>query len=321
MDYDFIAHMMEKKLGNPKEFFPKLFGDKAYPMVTECMVNEIQSSGSANADVLRKMSYYERAPCGHQKGEKSGEECLRDVFATPRYCLAGRSKWSLKLAYYFPHVIVLMWDPQNVLVLRAPSDSSKDSAERDMEGRRIRVGDLERQMTKEAIAEERRERTEMNKELSKKIAYKLRFHHKPVAKGPNPLSMLKRMDPEERARQRALNPFRQFGGEGAAPHDPNVLSRSKLRRKRKRMEMSSHSASSLSTESKMEVAETATTSAITSSPLPTTTPSESTPTPGKTIRKRRKPRAKPTEAGPDQTHAYRTGHMKADAIAEAAASN
>lgn len=321
MDYDFIAHMMEKKLGNPKELFPKLFGDKAYPMVTECMVNEIKSSGSADADVLRKMSYYERAPCGHQAGEKSGEECLRDVFATPRYCLAGRSKWSLKMAYYFPHVIVLMWDPQNVLVLRAPSDSSKDSAERDMEGRRIRVGDLERQMTKEAIQEERRERTEMNKDLSKKIAYKLRFHHKPLAKGPNPLSMLKRMDPQERARQRSLNPFRQFGGDSVAPHDPNVLSRSKLRRKRKRMEISSNISSAPSTESKMEVADVATTGANNLALLLTPTTSESTPDAGKTIRKRRKPRAKSTETGPDQTHAYRTGQMQADAVAEAAASN
>lgn len=305
MDYDFIAHMCEKKLGNPKEFFPKLFGEKAYPMVTDCMFKEAQASSSSSSDVLRVMSMYERAPCGHQAGEKSAEECLRDVFAAPRYCLAGRSKWTLKMAYYFPHIIVLMWDPQNVLVLRAPSEASKDSAEKDMEGKRIHVGDIEREMTKQALLEERKERIESNKELSKKIAYNMRFHHKPVAKGPNPLSMLKRMTPQERAKNRSSNPFRQFGGDGAEPRDPNFISRSKLRRKRKRMEMSGYSDPSTSTKTSMEITDTATNT--TTSGEPSTLPSSDLSTlPEPKFRKRRKPRVRVGEES-NQKHEFQIG--------------
>lgn len=241
VDYEFLEHLLAKNLGKVKEMFPKLFSAKAYPMVTECLVREAKSKVDNAQEVLKLMDRFERAPCGHEKGEKTGEECLRDCFATPRYCLAGRSKWSLKLSYYYPHVPVLMWDLANVLVLRSPSNDAKQAVEDLHEAQRFHATDLERKLTNQAILDEKRERAEQNKELSAKINYRMRFAHKPVAKGPHPLSMLKRQTPEERQRSRSLkNRFESFGGDSTS-HDPSLafMSRAKLRRKRTRSKSSS----------------------------------------------------------------------------------
>jgi len=282
---------------------------------------------NSDAEVIRLMSTYERAPCGHQGDEKSAEECLRDVFAAPRYCLAGRCKWTMKLAYHYPHVLVLMWDPQNVLVLRAPSESSRDSAERSMEGKRLHAGDIEREMTKQARLEERRERAAKNKDLSKKIAYNMRFHHKPIAKGPNPLSVLKKMNPEERSRPRQPNsPFRQFGGDASEEaRDPTFVSRSKMRRKRKRLEMSlnstlpsSYSSQIHSSEPTASVTDKEKKSSATKSAPPSEHPSEALSQPEKKIRKRRRPRGRTDESDANKNHEIRAGERERDAALEQA---
>lgn len=325
MDYEFIEHLVNRKLGLVREQFPKLFGDKAYPMVTECMVQAAKNDASCDRDVLKLMSSFERAPCGHQTNIKSAEDCLRDCFAEPRYCLAGRCKWSMKMAYFFPHVLVLMWDLANVLVLRAPSENSKLAVEHEMEGKRSHMDELERKMTKEAIMEEKRERAEKNKATTSKIAHKMRLQRKPIAKGPNPMSMRKPMSQADRAKKRSTrNPFMQFGGasamnDGDDPFDdPSFISRSKLRKKRKRV----HDAAQKAEARSIDSIETATAAqqekTSESAPIPTVD-SESNPAPK--FRKRRKPKNKDNAAPAELLHTLREGQRERDIAAEAKASS
>jgi rRNA-processing protein FCF1 len=297
MDYEFLEHLYNKKLGNVKELFPKLFDGKAYPMVTECMVREAKANSEHPKEVLKLMERFERAPCGHNQQKKSGEDCLRDIFAEPHYCLAGRSKWSLKLAYYYPHVPVLMWDLANVLVMRAPSESSKQAVEAQHESHRFHASDLERTLIKKAIEEEKRDRAEQNKLLSAKINYRLRFNHKPVAKGPHPLSVLKRQSTDEKKRTKPpKNAFQSFGGQINAKTENQVdlpfISRSKLRRKRKRSEIKSdtplHGNGDMDIDSTTQIQEIPN-----DSQMPALLPaddSQTSSTPAKKIRKRRKPK-------------------------------
>lgn len=308
-----------------RELFPKLFGEKAYPMVTECMVQAAKEDPNSDHNVVKLMSSFERAPCGHQTGVRSAEDCLRECFAEPRYCLAGRCKWSMKMAYFFPHVLVLMWDLANVLVLRAPSENSKLAVENEMEGKRAHADDLERELTQKALQEEKRERVERNKEKTSKIAYQLRFHRKPVAKGPNPMSMRKPMSQEDRAKKRSMrNPFMQFGGASAMKgesddpfDDPEFISRSKLRKKRKRALESSLKAEERALELQSGGTETKEKTNSVPSPEPSN-PDDPAPTPK--FRKRRKPKASSTPKETDQTHSIREEQRLRDITAEAAVS-
>lgn len=313
---------MHKNLGMVRESFPKLFGDKAYPMVTECMVQAARNDQSTDKNVVKLMASFERAPCGHQGNLRSAEDCLRECFAEPRYCLAGRSKWSMKMAYYFPHVLVIMWDLANVLVMRAPSDTAKEMVEAQMETKRFHVGDVEKRLTKEALAEEKRERVERNKALTAKIAYNIRYHHKPIAKGPNPNSIRKPMTESERSKKRsARNPYMQFGGastNGANPFDdPSFISRSKMRKKRKRLEEAEYKA--------LVREENQHTSTETSTPIDSTnSPSSPSAEPNSSaipkIRKRRKPKTKTQLDSDEQTHKFRESELQKDAQMEASVS-
>lgn len=313
MDYDFIEHLVHKNLGMVREQFPKLFGERAYPMVTECMVQAAKQEPACDRAVVKLMASFERAPCGHQGRLRSAEDCLRECFAEPRYCLAGRSKWSMKLAYYFPHVLVMMWDPANVLVLRAPSDDAKAAVESQMDRKRFHADNLERKLTKDAINEEKRERVEKNKALSAKIAYNMRYHRKPVAKGPNPLSMLK---PMSEAKKRGRSPFMQFGGatpNGENPfEDPSYMSRSKMRKKRKRVEEATEKALKREAEGKStpEAPEQ-------NKLIPTASDDASTPSAQKT-RKRRKPKTLQAPSGDEPTHQFREKEFERDSKIEAA---
>ena len=314
---------MNKKLGMVREVFPKLFGDKAYPMVTECMVQAAKRDAQADKDVVKLMASFERAPCGHQGNLRSADDCLRDCFAEPRYCLAGRSGWSMKLAYYFPHVLVLMWDFANVLVLRAPTQDAKASVETQMEGKRGHADDMERRLTREALAEEKRERAVRNAERTKKIAYNMRYHHKPIAKGPNPRSMLKPMTQADRAKKRSTrSPFMQFGGatqEGADPFDdPSFISRSKLRRKRQRYDESIEKI--IQRQADESSAPNSTNQNDTSASAPSI-PDESSTAPTPKIRKRRKPKTASTTNGDDQSHKFREAEFEHDAKVESQAAS
>lgn len=292
MDAAFISHMMRRQLGSIKELLRKLFGELAYPMITECLLQEAKSDSSVRKDVIRFMGTFERAPCGHEQQKKSGYECLKETLKEPKYCVAARAVWVINMCAYIPHVPLLAWDQGNHLVLRNPNERTKEAMEKAHEAHRIHASDLEKQLTLEALRIQKQERVEANKDKTARVKHILAYKYKTKAKGAHPLSRRKKTAGPKVGNLRLVElvPSTANRAEEGADTEPILISRSKLRRKRQRAEISEMK------ELLRKVQEKAESSAPTSEIAPQDSNLEhddqlSMEPPRKKVRRRRKPRS------------------------------
>lgn len=166
---------------------PKILQGKAYPVVTRCIVSEMRNLGDDYRGSVALAKRLRHVECSH-KSPVSSHECILSLTQKTEYCVATVDENLLKATMSLPHVPVLLYD-MNVLVLRRPTKMTKHQVGNELE-RRKKARHDEIELVKQVIEEEKKYQSEQNIKKTNYALHNVSKHKK--AKGPNPLSVKKK---------------------------------------------------------------------------------------------------------------------------------
>lgn len=155
VDAPFCIETLKIKIA-PMEALTEVFGGTVKLMTTPCIQSELQAHDRKNevgaAFVARR---FEVRRCQHDKGSKTGSECIRDLIAKTNphhYCVAGQDlelRKELRKIAGVPLIFIL----RDTVVMEAPTDKTVEIT-RNMENKKLKKVDLEiiKKVTKQVIS-------------------------------------------------------------------------------------------------------------------------------------------------------------------------
>jgi len=163
-----------------KEHIPKLFQDRSYPLVTNCIVNELRNLGEDYSGASLVAKRFQRIQCEHLT-PVSSKDCIASIIADPsqKYCVASNND-EIKAMVRNEGGIPLVFFSRNKLLLEGPSNASKQKAEK------IAVESTKVKDSESKVIKEEQKSDVTSTETSQPRPKRKR------AKGPNPLSTKKK---------------------------------------------------------------------------------------------------------------------------------
>lgn len=165
-----------------KQSLPRLLGSTAYPVVTQCIVDELRSLGDDYASATLFAKRVTRIPCAHE-GKLSASECVISRLKKPmekKLLLATTDNEVLGKVVRIPGVLIISVSNQTKLVLRPPSKATMLFVRKAEKEKGKVLPESDRKLVEDVQA------AEMAMLMSRK-----RLGKRKRAKGPNPLSMKK----------------------------------------------------------------------------------------------------------------------------------
>jgi U3 small nucleolar RNA-associated protein 23 len=199
VDAPFCIETLKIKIA-PSAALTEVFGGAVKLMTTPCIQAELSAydrqNDSGASFVARR---FEIRRCQHDKGSKSGSECIKDLISTDNphhYCIAGQDlelRKSLRKIAGVPLIFIL----RDTVLMEAPAEKSLEMAKK-MEGKKLKNVDLEiiKKVTEKIISSVTSvvaDETEygLNEKKSMEKLKKPKKKKKTFIKSPNPLSCKK----------------------------------------------------------------------------------------------------------------------------------
>lgn len=214
VDAPFCIETLKIKIA-PTEAFTEVFGGAVKLMTTPCIQAELAAYDRKNdagaAFVARR---FEIRRCQHDKGSKTGSECLKDLISTNNphhYCIASQDielRKDLRKIVGVPLIFIL----RDTVLMEAPTDKCLEVV-RKMEGKKLKKVDLEiiKKVTDRIVssvsvsgdASDQKDDAD-NRKLEKPKAKKKKKKH--GIKNPNPLSCKKAAKPVASVVRESIDP-------------------------------------------------------------------------------------------------------------------
>jgi len=198
VDAPFCIETLKIKIA-PSAALTEVFGGAVKLMTTPCIQAELAAydrQNDAGASFVARR--FEIRRCQHDKGSKSGSECIKDLISTNNphhYCIAGHD---LELRKYLRKIagVPLIFILRDTVLMEAPTEKCLEIAMK-MEGMKLKKVDLEviKKVTEKIISSVISVADEDEKDLDdKKLvdkSKKPKKKKKNSIKNPNPLSCKK----------------------------------------------------------------------------------------------------------------------------------
>lgn len=194
VDTPFCIETLKIKIA-PSEALTEVFGGTVKLMTTPCIQAELTAydrQNDAGASFVARR--FEVRRCQHDKGSKSGSECIKDLISTNNphhYCIAGQDlelRKDLRKIAGVPLIFIL----RDTVLMEAPTEESLEMAKR-IEGKKLKKVDLEviKKVTEKIISSVPSVNNESENENEKDRLKKPKKKKKKSVKNPNPLSCKK----------------------------------------------------------------------------------------------------------------------------------
>ena len=207
VDAPFCIETLKIKIA-PMEAITEVFGGTVKLMTTPCIQSELQAYDRQNdAGAVFVARRFEVRRCQHDKGSKTGSECVRDLISTNNphhYCVAGQDlelRKELRKIAGVPLIFIL----RDTVVMEAPTDKTIEIT-RKIENKKLKKVDLDiiKKVTDKMISslskanDHDTESLDINKSKLKKKKKQSK------EKNPNPLSCKKpkKFEDERKAEQK-----------------------------------------------------------------------------------------------------------------------
>lgn len=165
-----------------KHALPTLFGAPTYPVVTDCIVNELRQLGESfsNSAIFAKRAT--RIACAHQS-EVSAAECIRLRAEQPfesKLAIATNDAQTILQVSKIPGIPIVTIFNQTKLILKKPSTATLAFAQQKQAARADHLLDADKALLNKVLEEKLEQRRQRKPSFKPKRA-----------KGPNPLSVKK----------------------------------------------------------------------------------------------------------------------------------
>lgn len=201
VDAPFCIETVKIKIA-PSAALTEVFGGAVKLMTTPCIQAELAAydrQNDAGASFVARR--FEIRRCQHDKGSKSGSECIKDLISTNNphhYCIAGQDlelRKDLRKIAGTPLIFIL----RDTVLMEAPTEKCLEMVKK-LEGKKLKKVDLEviKKVTDKIISSAplAELETEKDSSIDKKVN-KPKKKKKSSVKNPNPLSCKKAKKPVE----------------------------------------------------------------------------------------------------------------------------
>ncbi|XP_010516606.1 PREDICTED: rRNA-processing protein UTP23 homolog [Camelina sativa] len=204
-DGNFIHHLVAHEITPADTVISDLLGGPVKLFTTRCVVAELEKLGKDFSESLEAAQMLSTATCEHEEA-KAADECLSEVIGlqNTEHFFLGTQDADFRRKLQQESIVPLVFGLRNILLIDQPSDFQRETA-KDSEKRRLNMTDTEKRLlakrTSKIVASNRGEGTIANEEwgMPRVISTKnpLGVKDRPQfkrnrAKGPNPLSCMKK---------------------------------------------------------------------------------------------------------------------------------
>eukprot|EP00029_Vermamoeba_vermiformis_P006870 TRINITY_DN2815_c0_g1_i1.p1 TRINITY_DN2815_c0_g1~~TRINITY_DN2815_c0_g1_i1.p1 ORF type:complete len:276 (-),score=42.18 TRINITY_DN2815_c0_g1_i1:41-868(-) len=199
VDGPFIQHALDKKVYF-RDMIPKILQEKAFAVVTRCIVADIRQRGDAYSGAHTLARRLEHVKCPHNNETVSASECVRSMVQNNKEYFVGAMDEQLRSILYRIPGVPTFFIMNNMLILDTPSPASMKYQNK-VEREKARPSNTETALAHKILEAEKKEN--VNPEVQAKLQHLLRKRKR--ASGPNPLSVKKKQKKPAQPQQNTEN--------------------------------------------------------------------------------------------------------------------